>query len=502
MNHFDLAVLGGGYSGLQTVLHALRHPGLTRIAWVGESSAFGRGVAYATRDPEHVFNVPLGRMSAFTDDPDHLFRWLEANRAIATKHGLREFTRDTFLPRVIYGRYLSAVLARAGRAPGAAGRLERFLGRAVDVETLPGGAGGRVRLADGREFTARRVIFAPGNFPPPVPPVGAGRPLTAFAGYVDQPWKRALPARLREARAVLILGTSLTALDLVLSLRREGRAEYVHLLSRRGRLPLPDDRREPPYPLFLAPDEPVRSVLTLWRAVRAEVRRAAAQGRDWRALIDSLRPRSAELWRDLDEANQRRFLRHARIFWDIHRHRVAPLGYDGARDLERRGALSRHAGRLHAVRETGGGRLEVRFRPRGRTGFETLTVDAIVNATGPEADYGRNRDPLVANLRARGLLRPDRHRMGVDVDESGALRDASGRPSAFLFTLGSPRRGSLYETIAVAEIRAQAAALFGADGAVPPAATPAKPSESRAPRVRPGAGDRAVHPGAFAAETR
>lgn len=120
------------------------------------------------------------------------------------------------------------------------------------------------------------------------------------------------------------------------------------------------------------------------------------------------------------------------------------------------------------MRETDDGRhrLEAAFRPRGgrqSDELQTLTVDAIINATGPEADYDRNPDPLVVNLRARGLLRPDRHRMGVDVDDNtGALRDAAGRPSPFLFTLGSPRRGSLYETIAVAEIRAQAAALVAA----------------------------------------
>ena len=280
-DHFDLAVLGGGFSGLQVVLHALREPGLESIAWVGSDPAFGRGVAYATRDPEHVFNVPLGRMSAFAEDPDHLFRWLEANRAACAQAGLPEFTRDTFLPRRIYGCYLSAVLGQATRAPGAAGRLERFLGRAVDVEPLAsaGHDGGRVRLADGRGVTARRVIFAPGNFPPPVPRVNPGAPLTAFGGYVDQPWEHALPERLRGARTVLILGTSLTALDLVLSLRRAGRAERIHLLSRRGRLPLSDDRREPPYPLFLAPDERVRSVLALWRAVRAEGRRGPPRGR-------------------------------------------------------------------------------------------------------------------------------------------------------------------------------------------------------------------------------
>jgi len=41
-------------------------------------------------------------------------------------------------------------------------------------------------------------------------------------------------------------------------------------------------------------------------------------------------------------------------------------------------------------------------------------------------------------------------------DANGALIDASGRSSTFLFTLGPPRCGDLFETTAVPEIRTQA----------------------------------------------
>lgn len=86
-----------------------------------------------------------------------------------------------------------------------------------------------------------------------------------------------------------------------------------------------------------------------------------------------------------------------------------------------------------------------------------LDVGWLVNATGPGADV--TRDPLLARLVADGVVRPDRLRLGLDAAPGGAVLDASGAPDDRIFTLGPMLRGSLYETTAIPEIRAQAAAL-------------------------------------------
>jgi uncharacterized NAD(P)/FAD-binding protein YdhS len=48
---------------------------------------------------------------------------------------------------------------------------------------------------------------------------------------------------------------------------------------------------------------------------------------------------------------------------------------------------------------------------------------------------------------------------GLDVAEDGAIIDANGRPSDKLFTLGPARKGLLWESTAVPEIRGQAQKL-------------------------------------------
>jgi uncharacterized NAD(P)/FAD-binding protein YdhS len=191
------------------------------------------------------------------------------------------------------------------------------------------------------------------------------------------------------------------------------------------------------------------------RLVRSRIE---SEGADWRAVIDSLRPHSQELWCDLSVAEQRRFLRHLRHYWDLHRHRVAPLVDEALDGLLRSGRLLRHVGWLQACTESADG-ITVTYRPRGRSVAETIQVDAVVNCSGSESDYRKLDSPLVRSLLGQGLARPDPLHLGLDVAANGALVGTDGIPSQQLFTLGPPKKGMLWETTAVPELRGQAAEL-------------------------------------------
>lgn len=66
-----------------------------------------------------------------------------------------------------------------------------------------------------------------------------------------------------------------------------------------------------------------------------------------------------------------------------------------------------------------------------------------------------------SGLLSDGLAAPGPLGIGVSTD-GGRLLDAQGRPERPLFTLGAPRRGELWETTAIPEIRAQAKAVADA----------------------------------------
>jgi uncharacterized NAD(P)/FAD-binding protein YdhS len=169
--------------------------------------------------------------------------------------------------------------------------------------------------------------------------------------------------------------------------------------------------------------------------------------------VDSLRPYSHSLWQSLDGEQQRRFLRHARPWWDVHRHRIAPDVAGTIARLIAQGRLEIMAGRIISGRETEGG-LEVEFRRRGASLPQTMSFAYAFNCTGPLHSIARTRDPLLRSLFDAGQVRPDHLGMGLEVDERSRAEGGER-----LWALGPLTKGRYWEIIAVPDIREQAAAV-------------------------------------------
>jgi hydroxyacylglutathione hydrolase len=183
------------------------------------------------------------------------------------------------------------------------------------------------------------------------------------------------------------------------------------------------------------------------------VYRAIKAGTDWRAVIDSLRARTNELWQALPHAEQKRFHRHLQRRWEIVRHRMAPPIADLIDAELEAGTLTKVRGSVQAVVPSVLG-AQVRFRRGGIT--REIDAARVINCTGPDTNYRRVNSPLLANLFAKKLIVPGPHGAGLWTSPSGALKDANGAFSDLIFHVGPGRQGTLLESIAVPELRQQA----------------------------------------------
>jgi uncharacterized NAD(P)/FAD-binding protein YdhS len=105
--------------------------------------------------------------------------------------------------------------------------------------------------------------------------------------------------------------------------------------------------------------------------------------------------------------------------------------------------------------EPDGARVRVHLS-NGNGERSSLAGDLVINATGPHTRFSATRNPLLRNLLKRGLLQPDEMDMGVRVEADHTVIDGSGGRSPTLLGLGPLLRGTLWETIAVPELRGQA----------------------------------------------
>jgi uncharacterized NAD(P)/FAD-binding protein YdhS len=167
-----------------------------------------------------------------------------------------------------------------------------------------------------------------------------------------------------------------------------------------------------------------------------QLRAAEASGRDWRGVVDGIRPQIGDLWEKLSYEDRDRFVRHIARRWEVHRHRMAPEVADRVERLRASGRLVVRAGQP-----------------------ELADFTRIVNCTGPQAVSAVGWSALVDRLLADGTARPDPLGLGFDLDRRGALVGATGVASDRVYAVGAARRGVRWEAAAVPEIRQHATAL-------------------------------------------
>lgn len=431
--------MGGGCSGALVAVQLLRHRFSGSLTIIEPRAQLARGIAYSTTFHGHLLNVVAEKMSAFPSQPLHFLDWLRERNFPDAAPGL-------FAPRQVFGEYLSSVLSQEIALAGH--RFRHVQADVTGIECVDDEV--QLALTDHSTLTADKVVLALGN-----PPTGS-QPVHPPPGIEDRwhasPWTGdALQLRAPGER-LLLFGAGQTAVDVVLALQSQPGGCLIQILSRSGHLPqvhAASTAVAPPIPIV--PGDSLRHIL---HELRAQVRHARDAGLPWQAVVDALRPVSNSVWHGLSLTDRRRFHRHLKTFWETHRSRMAPAIHASLEQYRAAGRVEVIAGRIANITARDGA-IEFRIALRGG-GERTLQVDRVINCTGIHEYYQRQPRPLIAALLRQGLAHANDLDTGFQADPVGAL---AGPASHLLFTLGPPRRGDLFETIAVPEIRAQAEAL-------------------------------------------
>lgn len=424
------AIVGAGFSGLLTALHLLDAPTGMQVTLIERRAAFGPGRAYDTGNPHHLLNVRLGNMSAYPNDPDHLVRWLSEQPSWEAS--------GAFITRGAYGDYLKSLLDEALSTHG--DRLTLIQGDVVDLERA--GDEWRLTLWTGETVTADTVVLALGNQEPQTPG-NLGEGVRASGRYVTDPWSADLSDR-ADVQSVLLMGSGLTMVDVAVALRRPGRR--LTAISRHGLLPRAHASVHTPAADITFSGPP--------SAVMAQAREAARRT-DWRAVFDALRAQARGLWADWSQAQRRRFIRHLRPLWDVHRHRLAPSMAREISHMLAGGELTVAAGKI-ADLSLKQGRIRATWRPRGKSTPTSESFDLVVNCTGPIGEVRHSRDPLICRLLERRLVTPDPLGLGFAVDVRGRALGPDGAPHPGLVVVGPLSRGAFWEMTSVPDLRVQA----------------------------------------------
>lgn len=437
-----VAIIGGGFSGTTIAYHLAQQTSQVaiEIIVIEPREKLGGGLAYSSHDPAHRINVPASKMTMVSAEPDHFSRWLSMDAANAEDALARTAKGDDFPRRSVFGRYVHDHIEPFLKS----GQVQHIRNKALEAASTAERY--TVILDDGNILSADIIVIATTHPLPSVPvPLQA---LKGAARFITDPYAVDALNKIEPEHAVLVVGTGLTAADIIASLDRLGHRGLITALSRhgyrsRGHAHVALDA----YGTF-GNDVTARSLL---RSVRQTLEQAKNEGLSWHPVLDALRDQAPSIWGALPAAERRRLVRHLRSLWDAHRFRIAPQVETVLDRRLQEGSLSILPASLHSVSVAENG-FNVSYRHRYGAHIETEHFDAVIITTGPAHTAIARENLLIASLFEQGLVTADPVGLGLNTARTGQAIGTKGKIPETLYIGGPLARGTFGELMGVPEV--------------------------------------------------
>ena len=444
-----IAIIGGGFSGTAIAINICLNisSGRLRVLLINPEATFARGLAYGFEDDNLLLNVPAGNMSVMSNDSSHFVNYCQAIDP--------SINGGSFVSRRIYGRYLQETLIKTqNKFPSI---IEEVKDYALAINQMSDLSTWQITLSKGQSIVADHIVLAVGHQYLKMP-IHLGN---AESKHVYEPWDFSALKRLPPNQPILILGTGHTAVDVLFCLSQTHEQRRVYMVSRHGLIPHSHRINSTPPDSSMLPNivnEVQPSIRNYTRFIRKTIRTMGLHGVNWRDVLNSIRPLTARLWQSLPATDQQRFIRHLKVYWDIHRHRLAPMASNRLEYLLSTNQVQIIAGRILTAKKIGD-KLNIQLRVRGKNHPEIINACAIVNCTGSNTDLTCDVTSLLSQLLKAGLIQQDANRLGVLVTSDHQILNANNQRVDGLWCVGPMLKAQYWEATAVPELRIHAQQL-------------------------------------------
>lgn len=447
-----VAIIGGGFTGTAIATHlCAKVKSCLGITVVEPRDQLGGGLTYGGDDPDHRVNGTHELLILFPDDIEHFARWYDTSGAASRDPDEVARSGVRYVRRSEVRAYMQDALKDAQGRNGCGSSVTHLRDRAVGADQAEGRL--QITLASGSTITPDLVVLALGG-QKPAPSRGVTQDAACHPDYIDDPFGSEAISRVGGDEAVLLVGTGLTVADVLATLTRQGHQGPVTAISRRG-LVLQLQREAPnvaalmtrlarPVPDFTGRHGENLSLAAGLKALSGDMATALRAGHDQKAAFDDMRDASSWLWLGFTEAKKRRFLRHLKPWYDIHRYRMVPQTGRIVAQMAASGQLTFRTARLVGLSVVDDC-LRARLIDRG-IGAVGLEFDRVINCTGPQS---LARDPFITAICELGLARRGSLDLGLGVDAEGRVLDVGGGAQDRLWAFGLLTRGRFGDMTAI-----------------------------------------------------
>ncbi|NBV05672.1 MAG: hypothetical protein EBS06_00345 [Proteobacteria bacterium] len=385
-----IAIVGFGFCGKMVFANLIKSLKEDRKILIFDNAVKGfANKAFASFSPHYILNVPANKMSAFAEDQKDFCQFLEKKYPKI----LEEITDSGFAPRQIYGEYLEQILTETfALAKKKKVDFELINQEVSAIDKNKSDEEFLLKTKNNQQFKVDEVVLA-----------------TSFI-QTEFPWKLESKNLLKNLwdenslsfhqknfsnEKICLVGSGLTAVDVIIGLKKKNFAGKIFVISRRGNFPKKHFDIDDKPSIKISVDDAKQGVLFLCLKVRNFLR--ANPKFDLCQIIDSARSSTQELWHNFDKKNKKLFLRFF-PYWNIFRHRAPRSSIEIIEEMINSGQLEIKKGGVKSFSKNG---AKILIETRS----EKFESDYLVNCLGFE--FNAKKYPLLNQMISRGLLKPD-----------------------------------------------------------------------------------------------
>ncbi|WP_037321597.1 FAD/NAD(P)-binding protein [Salegentibacter sp. Hel_I_6] len=479
----NIVIIGGGACGsaalieivLQVIVQKLQEK--VSIHLIERRPKVGYGLAFGTRQKSHLLNTQADLMGIYANEPGHFTKWLEKNGGKKRKDVKGESdTSSAYTSRILYGNYVSEEVKKTlKKAKDSGVKVKLINDEAIDLERGKNEEI-KVHLKSSEPIIANYILLAPGT-----PKPNIFKEFRKHDSYFDFPWPS---SRLKEGISkndhVGILGTSLSAIDTVMTLVDNEHNGKVTLFSPDGMLPRvqPDENKEIErefltlenihrikrkdlhspkvkelFRFFIKDAENAERDKIDWKALnrdgqhaekflRYDINTAEKGGDTLLNLAYSLRYDSSTIWNWMDREQKEIFGKWLGRHWAVNRHAMPLYNAKKILELIDKGSLQIIPKNQKVIFNEAEKIFEIKTNEE-----KTYKVDKLINATGSATALEAMDSKLISNLIKREYL--SAYPLGGAVINARTLQAISPKGGENIYAVGHLANGMLMDVNAV-----------------------------------------------------
>jgi uncharacterized NAD(P)/FAD-binding protein YdhS len=349
------------------------------------------GAGFSNFSDNYILNVPAKKMSPFQDIPDDFVNFLKENYPEVYKNN----GPDGFIARNIYGQYLKKLSTDFFKL---ADDLK------IDYELIQKTV---IDIDQGFKIYTENLIFDADEI------ILSSSFVQSKLNYCLKDEKLISPLWSKNSidfhqknnfkidDKICIIGTGLSAIDVLVGLNAKNFTGKIYAISRRGNFPKPHFIQQNSIPnqeiINFIEDLDIKTGLI---NISLKFRKYLKNNKDYdlRHLIDSIRGKTKFLWQNLDEKNKIVFLKKLLPYWNIFRHRVPSSSLEIINKMIKNNQLEVIKSSVKSI-EKCDGKFVI------KTTNKTIDCDYVVNCLG--FDYNIKNYPLIDSMLNKNLLKKD-----------------------------------------------------------------------------------------------